>query len=218
MKTLETNNLIFEDYTDMPYFKDIVSYVSNHEQEILDFFKLTKLPSKWKVKFIPFEEFKSYTIKRLGKYEDYIAGQTTYSEKTVYALNIDDQIKYTNHKDTDIMRINKMLVHEFVHVCYGEIMNNPIQWYNEALATYLSHQDREFKDISDVDLTGLKIFNDIASKGGYTYAYYIARYLFDKYSKDEIYKLTTDRDYLIEKQNSLFEETKKWVKEQLNNQ
>ena len=114
METIETNNLIFEDYTNAPYFKEIVFYVDEHEQEILNFFKMTELPSKWKVKFIPFEEFKEYMIKRRGKYEDYMAGQTTYSEKTVYALNIEDQVKYTKHKDTDMIRINKNPVEKFL--------------------------------------------------------------------------------------------------------
>ena len=217
MRIVETKNLIFEDYTDMPYLDEIVSYVSKHEQEILNFFRIPEFNPKWKVQFIPFEEFKNTMIQLRGKYEDYEAGLTQQSIKTIKSLNIEDQIKYTKHKDCDINRIRKMIVHEFVHASYSVLLPNSIQWFNEALATYLSHQDRELKDISDVDLTGLKIFNDIAPKGGYTYAYYIARYLFANYSEDEIYKLVSDRDYLIEKQNGIFEETKEWIKKQVNN-
>ena len=217
MKTLETKNLIFEDYTNAPYFEDIVIYVENHEQEILDFFKLAKLSSKWKVKFLPFEDFKNYMIEHYNNYQNFMSANTSRKEKLVTALNVEDRREYTNHKDADLMQICKMLVHEFIHVCNGEAVDNPVLWFDEGLASYLSHQDREVIDVSNEDFSFLKNnFYDFSSKS-YTYSYYIVKYLFEHYPMEEIQKLTFDKEYLISKTNDLFNETKKWTKEQFNN-
>ena len=215
METIETNNLIFEDYTNAPYFKDIVFYVDEHEQEILDFFKLSELPSKWKARFLPFEEFKNYIISYCGKYEDYVSGLTSRKEKTVSLLNVEDREKYSNHKNSDLMQVCKVLIHEFVHVCYGEAVDKPIMWIDDGLAQYLSHQDKELIDVSNEDFSFMKNnFYDYPDKC-YKYSYYVVKYMFENYQEDEINKLIFDKEYLISKQNDLFEETKKWIKEQI---
>ncbi|MBR5662538.1 MAG: hypothetical protein IKX00_02660 [Bacilli bacterium] len=216
MNITETNNLIFIDHTNISYLTDVILNVDEQEVDILNFFRLSELKTKWKVEVLPFEEFKTIMIEKRGRYEDYMSGCAFSEERTIRILNIEDQIKYTKHKDADFEKFCKQIVHEFVHACYAEILPNAVQWFNEALATFLSHQDRDFYDISDVDLTGLKVFNEIASKGGYSYSYFIACYLFNNYPEEEVFELAKDRDLLISKSNFLFDETKKWIKEQLN--
>ena len=218
MRTIETKNLIFEDYTDISYFSDLVFYVDEHETEILNFFKMPKLQIKWKVLILTFEDFKNTMIKYYGYYKDFMAGHSKSSDKTIRILNVEDQIKYTKHKDSTIEKLKKQIIHEFVHACYSETVGyrKETHWFNEGLATYLSHQDRDFEDISNIDFNLLKTdFNKFGSYG-YTCSYLIVKYLFKNYSKDEIDKLVFTPDYLIEKTDDIFSEAKEWIKQQIN--
>lgn len=218
MQTIETNNLVFEDQTDISYLNDLVFYVDEHEREVLEVFRIPKLSSKWKVVIMPFEDFKNLMIKDYGVYEDYMAGHASSDEKIIRCLNVEDQIKYTKHKDTNLEKFQKQIVHEFVHACYSEVAKgNRVHWFNEGLATYLSHQDKDFKDISNIDFN-LLLNNFNAMHGaGYTAAYLIEKYIFENYSKEEIYKLIIDPHYLIFKTRDIINESVEWIKEQVNN-
>lgn len=219
MQTIETNNLIFEDQTDISYFNDLVLYVDEHEQEVLETFRIPELSSKWKVIIMPFEDFKNLMIKNYGRYEDYMAGHANSDERIIRCLNIEDQIKYTKHKDANLEKIQKMIVHEFVHACYSEvaIKGNRVHWFNEGLATYLSHQDREFKDISNVDFNLLLNDFNAMHGAGYTPAYLIVKYIFENYSSEGIYKMIIDPNYLISKTKDIINESVEWIKERVNN-
>lgn len=219
MQTIETNNLIFEDQTDISYFNDLVFYVDKHEQEVLEVFRIPELSSKWKVIIMPFEDFKNLMIKNYGGYEDYMAGHANSDERIIRCLNVEDQIKYTKHKEANLERLQKMIIHEFVHACYSEVVikGNRVHWFNEGLATYLSHQDRDFKDISNIDFN-LLLNNFYATHGaGYTPAYLIEKYIFENYSSEEIYKMIIDPDYLISKTKDIINESVEWIKERVNN-
>lgn len=219
MQNIETNNLIFEDYTDIPYLKDIVSYVDEHEQEVLEVFRIPRLSSKWKVIIIPFEDFKNLMIKYYGGYEDYMAGHANSNERIIRCLNVEDQIKYTKHKEANLEKLQKQIVHEFVHACYSEVVvrGSRIHWFNEGLATYLSHQDREFKDISNVDFNLLLNDFNAMHGAGYTPAYLIEKYIFENYPSEEIYKMIIDPYYLISKTKDIINESVEWIKKQANN-
>jgi len=217
MRKMETNNLIFEDYTNAPYFDKLFYYVDEQEPDILNVFKMSELPSKWKVEIIPFEEFKRIMDEEYHGYEDYMAGHADGTNRIIRVLNVEDQIKFTKHKEATIESLQKQLVHEFVHACYDEVVGskNIIQWFSEGLATYLSHQDREFKDISDTDFN-LLLNNFNATHGkGYTPAYLMERYIFENYSEDEIYKLISEPSYLAQKTSSIINESVEWIKEQI---
>ena len=218
MKTVETNNLIFEDFTNISYLNELIFYVDEHEQEVLDTFRMLELSSKWKVEIIPFEDFKNLMSKFYGKYEGYMAGHASSYNKLIRVLNVEDQIKYTIHKETTIEKLEKQIMHEFVHACYSDLVGkeNTIHWFNEGLACYISHQDRKFVDISNIDFNiFLNDFNKLSGKG-YTPAYLIVKYIFENYSSDEVYRLISEPNYLIKKTSIILNEAIEWIKTQVN--
>ena len=219
MNKFETNSLIIEDQTNISYFNDITSYIEEHEQEILNVFRISNLSPKWKVKFISFKEFENIMNTYYGQYEDYMAGNSNSYRREILLLNIEDQVKYTRHKEADIEHLQKQCIHEFIHACYSEVVGqgNTIHWFNEGLATYLSHQDRMFIDISDTDFNLLlNDFNKTHGKG-YTPSYLMVKYLFENYSSEEIYKLIAEPNYLIENTSKIINESVEWINKQLNN-
>ena len=214
MNRIEKFGLIIEDYTDMPYFDEIISYFDEHHKDVLDFFKISSLKNNWVIQFLPYDEFKKQVIRLHGKCESYVRGLTTKEEKMVRALNVEDSIKYTTHKDADILDICKMIIHEYSHACYSELMPNFLLWFSEGLAQNLANQDTKIPDISEDDFTiMIKQFNNYSSKS-YMYSYCVVKYIFEHYPEEEIYKLTFDRDYLISRTRDIFDETKVWIKEE----
>ena len=114
----ELENFIIESDIQLDYFNDIVEHIAKNEQRILDFFKLKKLPQKVKILILSYEPFKEYIVSKYGEILSYICGDSNSSTCTIRILNVDDQIKYTTHKDADVERIKDTALHEIVHQCH----------------------------------------------------------------------------------------------------
>lgn len=205
----ELDNFIIESDIELDYLSDIANYVSENENKILDFFELDKLPNKVKILILSYDSFKDFIISKYGEILDYYSGDSDSKTNTIRVLNIEDQIKYTIHKNANLDAIKSEVLHEIVHQCHNIFHKDykQINWFSEGLATNLANQEYTIADLNDCDFDRLK--NDFRHyKGNYKYAYTIVNYILNNYSKDEIIKLYSDPDYLREKSNSIFEEAK----------
>lgn len=218
----ELDNFIIESDIDLDYFDEIVDYIIENEKRLLDFFKLDKLPHKVNILILSYEPFKEFIISKYGEILSYVCGNSNSSTNTIRILNVDDQIKYTTHKDADVKRIKNTALHEIVHQCHHiyhtDYKQNYKQttWFSEGLATNLSNQNYDIQDLNECDFDMLK--NDFRHyKGNYRFAYTIVNYVLNNYSDEEIEKLYKKLDYLREKTNIIFEEAKTWTSNQLNN-
>lgn len=218
----ELDNFIIESDIDLDYFDEIVDYIIENEKRLLDFFKLDKLPHKVNILILSYEPFKEFIISKYGEILSYVCGDSNFSTNTIRILNVDDQIKYTTHKDADVKRIKNTALHEIVHQCHHiyhtDYKQNYKQttWFSEGLATNLSNQNYDIQDLNECDFDMLK--NDFRHyKGNYRFAYTIVNYVLNNYSDEEIEKLYKKLDYLREKTNIIFEEAKTWTSNQLNN-
>lgn len=79
---------------------------------------LEKLPNKVKILILSYEPFKDFIVSKYGEILSYICGDSNSSTHTIRILNVDDQIKYTTHKNADIERIKDTALHEIVHQCH----------------------------------------------------------------------------------------------------
>lgn len=215
----ELENFIIESDIQLDYFNDIVEHIAKNEQRILDFFKLKKLPQKVKILILSYEPFKEYIVSKYGEILSYICGDSNSSTCTIRILNVDDQIKYTTHKDADVERIKDIALHEIVHQCHHVYHTDytgykQTTWFSEGLATNISNQKYEIQDLSQCDFDKLK--SDFRHyKGGYSYAYTIVNYVLNNYSNDEIERLYKNTDYVRENANKIFEEAKIWANNKL---
>ena len=204
------NNFTIESATTISYFDDIVNFVSKNEKDILDFFKLKKLPQKFNIIIMNYDDFKDVQIKLHGKVIDYVRGITNGSTNTIMILTIEDQLKYTTHKNATLDDTLKMILHEVVHACNSVVSKFYYQtaWLQEGLATNLANQNYYLMDLSECDFELLK--NDFMNYGKYNYAfaYTIVNFILNNYDKEIVYKLITDTNYLKDNDNRLFEEAK----------
>ena len=216
----ELENFIIESDVQLNYFDDVVDYIANNERRILDFFKLGKLPNRVKILILSYEPFKEFIISKYGEILSYICGDSNSSTHTIRILNVDDQIKYTTHKDADVEKIQDTALHEIVHQCHHIYMTDytgykQTTWFSEGLATNISNQKYEIQDLNQCNFDELK--TDFRHyKGSYRYAYTIVNYVLNNYSDEEIEKLYKNPDYVRESANKIFEEAKIWANNKLN--
>ena len=210
---IELNNFVIESNKKLDYFSDIVNYITENEKRILDFFELEKLPQKVKIFILSYEPFRKFIISKYGEILNYVSGDSDSQTNTIRILNIEDQIKYTIHKNANIDKIKGTILHEIVHQCHNVYHDDyrQIIWFSEGLATNISNQDYELKDLSECDFEKLK--EDFRHyKGSYGFSYTIVNYILNNYTKEEINKLYSDPDYLRKKSNIIFEEASSWIK------
>ncbi len=216
----ELENFIIESDVQLNYFDDVVDYIANNERRILDFFKLGKLPNRVKILILSYEPFKEFIISKYGEILSYICGDSNSSTHTIRILNVDDQIKYTTHKDADVEKIQDTALHEIVHQCHHIYITDytgykQTTWFSEGLATNISNQKYEIQDLNQCNFDELK--TDFRHyKGSYRYAYTIVNYVLNNYSDEEIEKLYKNPDYVRESANKIFEEAKIWANNKLN--
>lgn len=212
----ELENFIIESDIYIDYFDEIINHIVENEKRILSFFKLEKLPEKVKIMFLSYGPFKEFVVSKYGEILEYVSGDSDSKTKTIRILNVEDQIKYTTHKDASIDKIKATTLHEIVHQCHHVYHNDyrGTTWFSEGLATNLSNQDYELKNLNECDFDKLR--SDFRHyKGSYGFSYTLVNFILNNYSDEEITKLYKNPDYLREKANSIFEEAKIWVNEQL---
>ena len=212
----ELDNFIIESDIELDYFDEVVNHIIENERRILEFFKLEKLPNKVKIMILSYEPFKEFVVSKYGEIQDYVSGDSDSKTSTIRILNIADQIKYTTHKNASVERIKGTALHEIVHQCHHVFHNDyrGITWFAEGLATNISNQDYELKNLNECDFDKLR--SDFRHyKGSYGFSYTLVNFILNNYSDEEITKLYKNPDYLREKANSIFEEAKIWVNEQL---
>lgn len=214
----ELDNFIIESDIELDYFDEIVNHILNNEKRIFDFFKIKKLPHKVKILLLSYEPFKEHIVSKYGEIMDYVSGDSDSPTNTIRILNIDDQIKYTIHKDVDVDKVKETALHEIVHQCHHLYHNDyrGTTWFSEGLATNLSNQDYNIINLDECDFEKLR--TDFRHyKRSYPYSYTLVNYVLSNYDEDEIEELYSNPDYLRARANMIFEEARTWVNEQLSN-
>ena len=210
---VELDNFIIKSEEDLPYFDDIVNHVQNVEVEIMEFFGLKELNPKETFEIMRYEPFKNYYLNSKGCKEIpyYVRGYTGIRNGLHYikVLDIDDQIKYTSHKDSSLEDTLLMISHEIVHAC--DIVNPgeffyKTKWFREGLATNLSHQKYECVDLSKCNFD--KLVNNWNEYSEYKYAYTIVNYILNNYSHEEVMRMDKNTEYLLSICDEIFENAK----------
>ncbi len=203
----ELDNFIIDSDTNIPYFNEIVNHIINNESMLLTFFNLKGFSNKVKISLMSYEPFKLFILNKYGDIAPWTRGDSDYNTNTIRVLNIEDQLKYTSHKDADLEQLKDTILHEIVHSCQNEYHRDFREtiWFAEGLATNLSNQKYSLVSLEDCD------FNELKNKfhyykGGYAYAYTIVNYILNNYSKEEIDRLYSDPDYLRANNDKLFAE------------
>ncbi len=170
--------------------------LSKNFQRILDFWGIEKLNNHVNIQiyselddWIKFYENISGT-----QYQDYIVGCA--NGPSIYVLAYDEYKKTQVHKNDSIEDFQKIMIHEFVHICQNQLCkdNSKMSFImGEGLATYLAEQP--YNTNIKIDYPKETLFsNDFFSVSNdlYSISQKIVRKLVEKVSRGKLIEYTLD--------------------------
>ena len=176
--------------------------LSQNFQRILDFWGIEKLANHVNIKIYSEMDdwIKFYEEKSGSKYQDYIVGCA--DGPNIYVLAFDEYKKTQQHKNDSLEDFQKIVIHEFVHICHNQLITDPEKTsfiMGEGLATYLAGQGYNH-DIK-IDYPKYSLFsNDLFSLTNdlYSLSQKIVRQLVKKVPHEKIIEYALDATKLYE--------------------
>ena len=191
---------------------DIISALENDTAQILNFFDLDKLSKKKKVIiFTDREKYKEHMLQFVNDFKEWMCADTYGGNINLLELSVAKKSK--EHRNLNLTKFIKCILHEFVHLCQQELNYklDEITWYWEALATNLSGQDYIKADLFECDFDKLqKDFNNV--KNNYSYSFTLGKFMLENYSKDKLLEYVRNSSLLIQDANEIFELAKRFYK------
>ena len=139
--------------------------LSQNFQRVLDFWGIEKLDNHVKIQiFFDLDDWIKFYENISGtQYQDYVIGCADGSD--IYVLAYDEYKKTQMHKNDSLEDFQKVMIHEFVHICHNQLCTNKYNYsfiMGEGLATYLAEQ--HYNHDIKIDYPKEKLFsNDLFS-------------------------------------------------------
>ena len=176
--------------------------LSQNFQRILDFWGIEKLANHVNIKIYSEMDdwIKFYEEKSGSKYQDYVVGCA--DGPNIYVLAFDEYKKTQQHKNDSLEDFQKIVIHEFVHICHNQLITDPEKTsfiMGEGLATYLAGQGYNH-DIK-IDYPKYSLFsNDLFSLTNdlYSLSQKIVRQLVERVPHEKIIEYALDATKVYE--------------------
>ena len=176
--------------------------LSQNFQRILDFWGIEKLANHVNIKIYSEMDdwIKFYEEKSGSKYQDYVVGCA--DGPNIYVLAFDEYKKTQQHKNDSLEDFQKIVIHEFVHICHNQLITDPEKTsfiMGEGLATYLAGQG--YNHDMKIDYPKYSLFsNDLFSLTNdlYSLSQKIVRQLVEKVPHEKIIEYALDATKLYE--------------------
>lgn len=209
----DDNFVIKYEERDQAYMPEVIAYLLEHYQGIMEFFKLSKLKKVVEINIIPtkqeIDELCATQIKK--KPGAWFVGFA--NGNTINCLSLYDY-KNTTHKFDDMNKAveeyKKTIIHEFVHICHFQtiVTENLFLYLLEGIACCLSNQ---YIDHHDLVFTGEldKVMN-VNKTINYKNAYLLVSYLIRNYPHEYVLKVLNDFNFAMEEIPRLYDEAKQY--------
>lgn len=177
------------DDKDLNLIEDSEKALTENLSRIMQFFNLSALSDKITVDFYPsLEQWISFIESKGQPYQDFIVGL---AEQNTISVLVFDQYEKTNmHKNSSFERFLQVIVHECVHICNFERIENPnnsVSFIMEGLATYLSKQDFNPNIKADYDCATMCNYQSFFSvQDPYSVAQILVRKMLEKLSANQV--------------------------------
>ena len=222
MKNIMDNNILTKEFDifkieytkdDLNYIDDLVNYLKNNYKDIMNFFNLKEFNKKIEIKL--WNDINLYRKDMNDKYNikvpdwEVARGYRGKKGRNIDLLSLKEYKKSKGHENDTLDNLLKVIIHEFVHVCQFEYNNSTptLTWFNEALATNISHQYEGYTLSLDVSLDSI-----IKGQASYINYYTMGKYLLNNYPKEYILKLSKDNDLLIKDTPKIYKETIEYIR------
>ena len=177
-------------------------------QRVLDFWGIEKLENHVNVTiYSELDDWiKFYEEKSAAKYQDYVVGLA--DGPNIYVLAYDEYKKSLAHKNDSLEDFQKIIVHEFVHICHNQLLTSRENYsfiMGEGLATYLAGQS--YNHDAKIDYPKYTLFsNDIFSLSNdlYSIAQKIVCELVEKVPHEKLIEYALDSTKLYNDWDELF--------------
>lgn len=177
--------------------QNINAALSQNFQRILDFWEIEKLDNHVNIKiFSELDEWMKFYEEKSGtKYQDYVIGCA--EGPNIYVLAFDEYKKTQMHKDDSLKDFQKVMIHEFVHICHNQRITNQFNYsfiMGEGLATYLADQPYNHDIKIDYPKDTLFLSNDFYSLSNdlYSLSQKIVRQLVEKVPHEKLLEYALD--------------------------
>ena len=177
--------------------QNINAALSQNFQRILDFWEIEKLDNHVNIKiFSELDEWMKFYEEKSGtKYQDYVIGCA--DGPYIYVLAFDEYKKTQMHKNDSLEDFQKVMVHEFVHICHNQLITNRYGYsfiMGEGLATYLADQPYNHDIKIDYPKDTLFLSNEFYSLSNdlYSLSQKIVRQLVEKVPHEKLLEYALD--------------------------
>lgn len=209
---IERKNYIVDYDEKDKYISDIIEYLDNKSNEILDFFELKELKRQRKIViYNDIEKYKKH-MGKYSKYYDYMCADT--NDGNINTLSLEEAHKTKTHADMTIDDLKRVIAHEFVHICQQDCEIEPIEetigWFWEALATNLGNPEGRNK--IEIEATNNDIINFNSLPNNYLIAFTIGNYMLQIYSHDQILDYIKYPQKLLNDSDEILNNAREWSK------
>ena len=197
------NYIIKYNECDKEYINNLINYINEEYNKILDFFGIDILKKKLIINI--YDDINKYKEYRGNNINDTSVGNMDVSDSNYYinVLSYKEYIKRKGNEEKNINDYFKLIIHELIHVFHEEYgtLHKSLIWIREGLAIYLSHQyDGVIKRLNKCKLVDLLEDN----RCYYINYYVLIDYVFNKYGKAYINNLISNPKIQIEETKKIF--------------
>ena len=207
---LEKTNFIIEYDENLEYIPETVNYLETKMNDIMSFFELYSFNSK--IKIIVYNDLELYKkhIEQFFEYHDYMCADT--NDGNINLLSLDAAHQTKEHANMTLDKFEKIVLHEFVHICQQEKeiehIDDDIIWFWEGLATNLGNPDNyEVIQINDTN-EDINEFN--CSADNYPIAFTIGNYMLENYLHEEIIEYVKYPSKLLDDSEKILNDAREW--------
>lgn len=193
-------------------------FLEQRMEEIMRFFSIEKLTNKPVIYMSSKRDVFRKHVEEIAQmhegvcFQDWMIADTYDGDINMLSLSACRETEA--HRSMSNEEYNKVIVHEFVHICHRQCFNRMIEaekfcgWFWEALATNLSMQEYPF---IEVDCTAEQLLLEFPNiPNSYTHAYNIGKYMLSNLEHTKIMEYVYYPEQLAEETAGILEKMKTW--------
>lgn len=204
---------------DNKYINDMIIYLEQTSEEIVNFFEIENFGNKVQVKL--WDDISKFRVRNYEVYPsiadkvenvpEWCCGFAYNNNNMCYVetLCLEEYKKTLGHDNATLKDLIHLILHEFTHAVHLKIDDKDCAcWLSEGLATTISHQYDGADLFFDATLEQIKN-DDLVGYGNYYTMFY---YVYNTYGRDYVLELVNNYELQKQVTEKLYKETVEYMK------